>query len=519
MLLRLTISLLIAILPQVIMAQESGPYGYYLDAIRFSQTLTNVSARIQALGGSNVALGADITSISANPAGLGMYNRSDVSITPGFNYSINNTTLGNSDVNNQNIYGTLDNIGIVINNTKDGIGGWLGGSFGFSVNKINDFNNEFKYAAYSNENSMVDYFIESANGSSANNFPSLSDATDITTLAYYTYLIGPWNVVVATYPDDEYFSDITVDGKRPNLRQEETVKTSGSQFQWSLSYGGNLADVLYVGFGIGVVSLDYTAQKSYMESSFDYSASIEPTYDPINQIYLEEELNIKGIGINSTFGLILRPVAFFRLGASITTPTVYSLDDTYNASLAADWNNFFYVDIVGGDTVLNYMQGSTAEIVSQYSLNTPLKASVGASIFIGKLGFITADIEYIDYSNAFLKSDDFSMASDNNFIKENFTSTLNLKTGVEIRMDVLRFRAGYALDNVPTTADLNYKSSNQRISGGAGLHLDAFYADFTIVKSQIKSTYSPYVLADNAQPNVEVRTNNFKGLLTLGYKF
>jgi hypothetical protein len=83
----------------------------------------------------------------------------------------------------------------------------------------------------------------------------------------------------------------------------------------------------------------------------------------------------------------------------------------------------------------------------------------------------------------------------------------------------LRFRAGYALDNVPTTADLNCKSSNQRISGGAGIHLDAFYADFTIINSQIKSTYSPYLLADDSQPNVDVKTNNFKGLLTLGYKF
>ena len=517
MLNRLTILLIIAILPQVSMAQEIAPYGYYLDAIRFSKTVTNGSARIQALGGSNVALGADITSISGNPAGLGMYNRSDVSITPGFNYSINNTSLNGSDVNNQNIYGTLDNIGIVINNTKDGIGGWLGGSFGFSVNKINDFNNEFKYGASNNQNSMVDYFIESVDGMSVNNFPTLSNATDISTLAYYTYLIGPWNVVDAAYPDDEYFSDITTFA-RPNLRQEETVTTSGNQFQWSLSYGGNLADVLYVGFGIGVVSLDYTAQKSYVENSFDYSPD-DPTYDPITQIKLEEELKIKGTGFNSTFGLILRPVGFFRLGASITTPTVYNLDDTYNASLAADWNNFFYGDIVGGDTVLNYMQGSTAEVISKYSLNTPLKASVGTAIFLGKLGFITADIEYIDYSKAFLKAEGFSMNPDNDFIKANFTDALNLKIGVEMRLDALRFRAGYALDNVPTTADLNYQSSNQRISGGAGLYLDAFYADFTIVNSQVKSNYSPYSLADNSQPNIDVKTNNFKGLLTLGYKF
>ena len=513
----LSLMLAIAILPGTTIAQESVPYGYYFDALRFSQTYIGGSARTQALGGSNVALGAEMTSISGNPAGLGMYNRSEISITPGFTFGTNQTNLNGSKVNNQSTYGHLDNIGLVINNSNGGVGGWLGGSFGFSVNKINDFNSEYKYSASNSQNSIIDYFIESANGIPAGNFPSLEEASDITTLAYYTYLIGPQNVIDPANPDDEYFSDVT-SFIRPTLNQEELIKTSGSQYQWSLSYGGNLADVLYVGFGLGVVSINYNAQKTFIESDFDYSAD-DPTYDPITAVTLDEDLKIKGTGFNATFGLILRPVSFFRLGASITTPTMYQLDDTYNATLAADWNNFFYSDLVGGDTVLNYLEARTADVVSRYSLSTPLKATVGTAIFLGKLGFITADIEYLDYSSAWLKSNDFSMDADNDYIKNNFTEALNLKAGVEIRLDALRLRAGYALDQVPTNVDLDYKSANQRISAGVGLHMENFFADFTIINSQVNGSYSPYLLADNSQPEVQLWTNNFSGLLTLGFSF
>ena len=506
-----------SLLPSFSQAQGETPYGYYLDALRFSQTVTGGSARIQALGGSNVALGADVTAISSNPAGLGLYNRSEVSLTGGFSFAYNGTNLYGSPVNYQKAYGSFDNFGLVINNTKSGVGGWLGGSFGFSVNKINDFNNEFRYRGQNNQNSIIDYFLQSANGFPAGDFPAPDAATDLTTLAYYTYLIGPWDVVDPSYPDDEYFSDIT-SFIRPAILQQETIRTSGGQYQWSLSYGGNLADVLYLGFGLGVVSLKFEAQKMYSESEFDYAAE-DPGYNPINRLDLDENIKIKGTGFNGTFGLILRPVGFFRLGASVTTPTVYNLNDNYKATLAADWNNFFYQDIVGGDTTLNYLEARTAEVVSKYKLNTPFKVATGVAFIFGKVGFVTADIEYLDYRNAWLDASAFSMDADNNYIGNNYNQAVNLKAGAEIRLGTVRLRGGYALYEVPVTADLNYQSSNQRISGGVGLYFDNFYADLTVLNTWIKSSYSPYMLADGSQPVVTLQTNKFTSLLTLGYKF
>ena len=57
------------------------------NALLFSRTRPSGSARIQALGGTQVSLGGDYSSALSNPAGLGMYNRSEFTFSPGLTTS------------------------------------------------------------------------------------------------------------------------------------------------------------------------------------------------------------------------------------------------------------------------------------------------------------------------------------------------------------------------------------------------------------------------------------------------
>ena len=53
------------------------------DMAELSQTQFNFgTARAMAMAGAFTSLGADLSSMSINPAGLGMYRHSDISITP-----------------------------------------------------------------------------------------------------------------------------------------------------------------------------------------------------------------------------------------------------------------------------------------------------------------------------------------------------------------------------------------------------------------------------------------------------
>ena len=236
-------------------------------------------------------------------------------------------------------------------------------------------------------------------------------------------------------------------------------------------------------------------------------------------MYVEEDLTIKGTGFNGTFGLIIRPVSFFRFGASVTTPTMYNLKDTYESSIGTSWNDFYYQDQINGDTTLNELFARSAQVLSQYKLRTPLKISGGAAIFLGDVGFISLDAEYLDYSQMHLSSNDFSMDADNDFIESYFTNALNLRAGAEIRIDVLRLRAGYALNNVPTESTINFKQANHRLSAGFGLRLDTFFFDLAVVNSRVKREFTPYALADQSEPYVDATLNKFSGLLTLGVNF
>ncbi|HLL94669.1 MAG TPA: hypothetical protein VK404_06820, partial [Spirosoma sp.] len=58
-------------------------YGQYAgDAFRYSDQTINGTARFQGLGGNHAALGGDASNAFGNPAGLGYYNRSELSISP-----------------------------------------------------------------------------------------------------------------------------------------------------------------------------------------------------------------------------------------------------------------------------------------------------------------------------------------------------------------------------------------------------------------------------------------------------
>src|SRR4051812_9984565 len=100
-----------------VMAQS--PSGYVFDAANFSKTTSGGTARFQGLAGAGTALGADLTSASLNPAGLGFYRKSDVSFTGGLGF-INSSSLYLDESNtDKRSYLFFPNLGVAISQAKD----------------------------------------------------------------------------------------------------------------------------------------------------------------------------------------------------------------------------------------------------------------------------------------------------------------------------------------------------------------------------------------------------------------
>lgn len=491
--------------------------GFVENAMLFSRTKPGGSARIQAMGGAQVALGGDYSSALANPAGLGMYNRSEFTFSPAINtYNIEAEHLGTKSSNSKNVF-NIPGLSYVHHLPEDK-NGFLGGSFGGSMTRINDFNSEFTYGG-TDESSIIDYFEDRAYGYSINEMPSPYEDTPLLSfdvpegLAYLTYLITPYNEdpgnTNPVLPDDyiNYFSELdTLGNETRTLNRAQKVVTKGAQYQWSFGYGGNYKDRLFFGASVGITTLRYKFSTSYKESNFNFSSGYN---SPLNNLELNEDIVIDGGGINLTLGLIYRPVNFAQVGVSFVTPTYYELSDSYSARLRTDWN------------IRNNQDESSEPILSDYSIKTPLKFSTGVAFFLGKYGFVTGDVEFINYSKTKYDSDTpgVSFNPENDDIVYYYTNAINYRLGGEFRYNIFRLRGGYSFQDNPYKSEFNVDSKVTTISTGVGVRWTKFYLDFAYLVSRSNSVFSPYVMSSGYGPVAKLSNKVSSAMITVGFTF
>jgi hypothetical protein len=480
--------------------------SYAETALLFSRSTPGGSARVQALGGSQIALGGDYSSALSNPAGLGMFNRSEFTFSAGLaSHNTSANYVGNNSDDNRSVF-NIPGLSLVLNMPQDK-GGFLGGSFGISMTRTNDFNSATTYSGFNSNSSIVDYFIDQANGSTTAQFDEgASNYNTPTGLAYFNYLIGPTSILNPPGPDNEYFTDASYP------TQQEQIVTKGGANQWSISYGGNYKDKIFFGGGIGIASLNFKSQKIFTENFAS---------DTLQNLNLIENLNIKGSGLNATFGAIARPVDFFQIGVSFTTPTFYNLHENYDASMTTRWNNFDYY----GDqtTILNDNSNDPAKtdiVTSDYNLTVPLKFSTGIA-FISKYGFISGDLELTNPAKAkYSSTSGLSYSSDNASIRSLYTSIVNYRFGAEFRYNIFRARAGYGVQSNAYQTSVPTNNQVSSISGGLGVRTKTFYIDFALIGSQSKQyKYQPYTFSDGSGPIVNLKRKSTTGMITLGFTF
>jgi hypothetical protein len=483
-----------------------GSFGYFNDALRFSQTQALGTARMQAIGGAQIALGGDPTSAFVNPAGLGFYTRSTFTFSPSFGFNDANAIAFGETTNDYRGNLNVSNLGMVFAKASGDIvqNKFKGGSFAVTLNRINDFNRNFTYEGYNDENSIIDFFIQSAAGIDPNNI----DGRGPVSLAYYNYLINP-------IPDSNGDYDSFIIGF-PKVR--ETVETRGAQYQWNLSYGGNYDDKLYFGGGLGISTVRYSSKKTYLENSFEYYIEDEDRWvadDVINNVLLEEKLAVDGVGVNATIGLIYRINDIARVGLTYTSPSFYTLNDESSSALTTDYNNFYFQQ---EDTVLNVLTSESDIVISSFTLQSPARLGLGGSFFIGKYGFLSADVEFLDYRSAVIRSRDFSPSADNETIRNLYRNTVNLRVGGEFRIEEFRVRAGYNYTSNPYTSGTS-RDAITAISGGIGYRVKEYFVDLAIVNRSSNQFYSPYSLTSGAQPVVDVANRRNTAVITVGFNF
>ncbi len=466
------------------------------DALRYSQSSITGTARYTSMAGAFGALGGDFSATAINPAGLGIYRSSEFTFSPSL--YLNQTSsnfLGNESTESRYNF-NIPNLAFVFNHqARNASAGWKSWSIGIGLNRINSFQANTYYQGYNQYNSLLDYFVENANNTSLNP-DELNDFFE--KLAYKTGLIYLDNDSAPNY----YLSDLK---EGQGITQYRTGTTRGAMNEWNFNFGTNYNDVLYLGFGFGIRSIRYEDESTFEEKDKDNSI------DVLNSFSFEQDVTTRGTGINGKLGVIVRPVDWLRVGASVHTPTVYSMRDDYVNTMTS---NLDYPGYTGGTESSPFGH-------FDYTLSTPLEATASLGFVIAKSALIGIDYQMLNYSTARFKNSSY-FTDVNDVVREKYRTTGNLRIGGEYRWQNLSFRSGYAYYGSPFSdaekvSGADYSKSSY--SGGIGLRDHNYFVDLGYIFTTGNEYFQPYSLSYMEVPGVQKQINTHNVVLTFGVKF
>ncbi|SHK11270.1 OmpP1/FadL family transporter [Hymenobacter psychrotolerans] len=505
------------------MGQASYGFAQYeVDALRFSQTQPSGTARTLGIGGASSAVGADLSSLVTNPAGLGLYQRSEFSFTPGLGLgSTDSKAFGTTTSDSRNSLHVASLGAAFVNRRPDSDGSdWRNGTFAIGLNRLNDYNQRFRYRGTPGQNQDIlqrfnDPKISVANADDQyiNGFYNLDG------LAYGAFLTNPFTVPGPNGSNVEVLGLAETFENTGQLQQEETVLTTGSQTQFDFGYGASYRDRLYLGGAIGIVSSRYNSTSVITASEAQPDGSTA-----FNSLNYREVLETRGSGINLRVGAIYRINDAVRVSAAVQTPTWMRLTESYSSSLSATFDRPLVVD--GQSYTSRTATSSPGEF--DYTLTTPFKATGGVAVVIGKYGFLSGDVEYLNYSKARLDNDnsndlvggtDYDFSASNDAVRSLYTSAVNLRVGGELRFDIFRVRAGYARYGDAYKQN-DFDRTQNFFTGGVGLRQKNFFLDAAAVYGTSKRFYSPYTLSEaGATPVVNIEGSKYTTTVTAGFLF
>jgi hypothetical protein len=392
----------------------------------------NGTARYVGMGGAMEALGADISVINSNPAGIGLFRRSSGSLSFGLVSQDGASSFKYGNKTNA----SFDQAGFVYS-LRDGRRTFI--NFGFNYHKSKNFDYILNAASGLNGASQhkLSYMKALAN---ENNLDKTSSGWR-GKFAYTSQLDNLYyNTLMMTSSDGFFYNDAS----RYEFGRAETGYIGEYDFNTSV----NVNDRVYLGITIGIHDVHYTGHSLYSE------ALVNLNNQTAGDITVNDERRITGTGYNASFGIIFRPVdaSPFRIGLSVTTPTWYDLKTSNYTYLI----NNTKAD-GGGKLQGDYPNYTTGESY-EFKLFTPWKFGVSLGHTVGNYLALGASYEYADYSRLDTRVNDGydvdywgdvyeHSSSDepmNRHTRETLKAVSTLKIGAEAKvMPNLAVRAGY----------------------------------------------------------------------------
>ena len=485
------------------------------------------TARYIGMGGAMEALGADISTISTNPAGIGLFRSSSVNLSFGLSSQQDVTTYGSD----HKTVPSFDQAGFVYSmrtNSRSFL------NFAFNYSKSRNFNQILNAAGKLNgsaQNKLTynkfvgneDFIYIDKDGTLLSNYIQFSQLD-------YLYA----NNINYEEDADGNGSFYGYDGDAYDMYRAQ----SGYIGRYDFNISGNVNNRFYWGVTVGVQDVHYNGFSDYIENLGGSTVEVMDTR------------KITGNGVDIKAGVILRPVeeSPFRIGLSVSTPTWYKLTTS----------NYTSMSLLNGNVSQQLFAPEIGESY-EFKLYTPWKFGASLGHTVGKNLALGLSYEYADYSTAdtrvidgydyYGNEESYSEYATNQHTKNTLKGVSTIKAGLEFKPDPsLAVRLGFnyvapmydklgvkdgTLDSYgvfyQSQSDFTNWEDTYRLTAGLGYNIDKFSIDLAYQYSTTNGNFSPfYDCADNI--NSESLTNNnfdvckvsnkrHQLMLTLGYRF
>ena len=516
----------------------------YQDTKLAASQLTG-TARYVGMGGAMEALGADISTISTNPAGVGLFRKNQISLSAGViaqSGADNSVSFGEYaiDFDGKKSHPTFDQIGIVWS-TKMRNSSAL--NLAFNYHKSTDFG-QLLNAANSLTKASQNKLTAAKNAEGVDGW-SAADAN----FGGYKDNSGKYQNGLLNLTSDGYLSYAEANSYLFGQYQHGYI---GS---YDFNISGSIGNRVWLGLTIGLHDVHYNSNSLYAENLVD--GNFCDSY---------EQIKITGTGYDVKAGIIFRPVeeSPFRIGAYVNSPVFYdlSLSAAHDLSMYGGEAPATFQDKNAAGNIVNvpcYTKGDKGQTVDyDFRLNTPWKVGVSMGHTVGNYLALGATYEYAWYDHMdnrvkdggyydYYWGDYYETSSSdeamNDHTKHSLQGVSTLKLGLEYKpIPLMSIRLGYNYvspmfkenaDRDQTIASqgtiyststdyTNWKATN-RVTAGVGFNYQSLFFDVAYQYSCQKGDFYPFAAWENVgakvAPATSVDNNRHQLLMTVGYKF
>lgn len=508
-----------------------------VEALNYSRNGIYGTARSMSMGGAFGALGGDMTGVSINPAGIGVYRSSEIAGTLGF--ASNTMSVGNisKKVNESNMH-TFGFVGYFPMRSEV----IPAVNFGFSYNRQKSFQNQISGVG-SSKSTLIDYIADRGYGINYDRLKMGKDLPDPFLNPYWLPVLGynSWLIEPHQNNDGKYYYTPLI----PNtelVKNEIITSESGYKDYYDFTIGTTINNVLNLGMALNVAEVRHNSKTEYYE---DFKKG---EYNLINEVWT------RGAGVGAKVGIIYRPTQAFRLGLAYHSPTWFSMSEEYKAEMNDNVGQYV------NNPEYKAARTNSALFTNSYNLRTPDKWVMSAAAVLGNSFILSADYELTNYKNMKLSVPENPQVSkeqqeidahwydnDNYYIKKDMKAASTFKLGMEYRFtQQLSARLGYAWMQNPYETEFKNAgdaaiSSSRTIyrvegdthyyTGGFGYRFNrSFYLDLAVVyKTQQDDLYPfPNLYSYNGEVRgtqeifaspMALKSTSLRGLVTLGYRF